>query len=103
MVCERLMWTFGGLFLLCGSPLFFVSDRWWAQLWGGLAMFSLGSFAIAFACDGVRKGELKIQHSLIRRADRPYLFWGAVTGVAAVGAGVVVGAIWIMYFKVWKV
>lgn len=95
------MWFFAGCFIVFGMPLFFVSDNWWRQLWGGLAMLFLGGLAIAFANNGVQKGEIRLQYSLIRRANQPRTFWAVVAISGTAGAGVVVDAIWILFFKIY--
>ena len=100
MFSERLMWIFGGGFILFGSPLFFVSDYWWAHLWGGLAILFLGGFAGAFAFNGVQNGEIKIHSSVIRRANQPNTFWAMVAIVATAGVVVIASVIWMLFFKI---
>jgi len=101
MNLNRLMWIFGALFVLFGLPLFFVEDRSWVRIWIGLSTLSLGCFALAMAGDGVVKGEIKLQFSLIRRATQPRTFWATVALVCGAGVAVVATAFWAMFFKTW--
>lgn len=99
MRASHLMWVFAGLFLVCGMPLFFVETESWKRIWAGLSAMFLGSFALAFACDAVGRGRLKLQHSLVERSKQPRLFWAGVSVIAAAGFGVLVSAFWIAFVK----
>ena len=69
------------------------------HVWGGLSVASLGGVALAMVFDGVSKGEIRVQFDVIRRADRPRVFWAAVVVIGAAGIVVLVSAVWILFFK----
>jgi len=98
---NRLMWTFGALFRLFGLPLFIVEDTAWARLWTSLCVLSLGCFAFAMAGDGLIKGTIRIQFSLIHRTSQPIAFWAAIFMVSAAGTGAMATAIWAYFVKIW--
>ena len=62
-------------------------------------MIGLGGFALAFAVDGVQKGEVKLQNSLIQRGRQKYLFWSTIGVVVFAGVVVLCAVIWLMFFK----
>lgn len=101
MAFNRLMWLCAGLFLLSGIPLFWIEDPNWARISASLALLFLGLFALAMAADGVAQGQIRFQFSIVRRAQRPRLFWATVGLVIVAGIGVLVTAAWAMFFKVW--
>lgn len=101
MSLDRLMWVFGVLFILFGLSLGFIQDRGWQKLCGGISVLSLGCFALAMAGDGLVKGEIRLQFSLIKRAAQPRLFWAAITLVFTAGVGVLVTAGWAIFYKTW--
>jgi hypothetical protein len=94
-----LTWTFAALFVLFGLPLFFLEDPGWARLSAGLSTLSLGGFALAWARHAVAVGQIKLQHSWIHVATRPRLFWATMAMLVVTGSGVIVGAIWMLFFK----
>jgi len=98
---KRLMWLFGVLFVVFGLPLAVIEDGFWQQLCGVLSTLSLGCFALAMAGDGLVKGEIRLQFSLIQRAARPRAFWAAIGLVATAGVGVILSAFWMMFIKAW--
>jgi len=99
MSLNRLMWVFGGMFVVFGLLMAVADSTTARDIWGGLSITSLGSFALAMALDGVSKGEIRVQFDVIKRASQPRLFWATVTLIGAAGIGVIVGAAWILFFK----
>ena len=99
MTLNRLMWVFGGLFVVFGLFLALADGTTARDFWGGLSVTSLGSFALAMAFDGVSKGEIRLQFNVIRRATQPRLFWATVALIGATGIGVMVSAAWVLFFK----
>ena len=99
MNLNRLMWFFGGLFVVFGLLLAVVDSPTARDFWGGLSIVSLGGFAFAMVFDGVSKGEIRVQFNIIKRATQPRLFWATVALIAAAGIGVMVSAAWILFFK----
>jgi hypothetical protein len=99
MNAERMMWIFGACFILFGLPLFVVSDGWLRDFFGAIALAGLGGFALAFSVDGVQKGEVKFQNSLIQRGRQKYLFWSTIGVVAFAGIVVLSAVIWLLFFK----
>jgi hypothetical protein len=55
--------------------------------------------AVSMAGDSVAAGQVRLQHSVIRYADHPRLFWAAVAGIAATGVAVLGTGIWLLFFK----
>lgn len=101
MTLNRLMWVFGGLFVAFGLLMAVADGATQRDIWGGLSIASLGSFALAMAFDGVSKGEIRLQFNVIKRATQPRLFWAAVALVGAAGIAVMVSAAVVLFFK-WK-
>jgi hypothetical protein len=101
MTFNRLMWIFAGLFLLFGLPLLLVEDKSWVRVLISLSCFSLGGFALAMAADGLVRGKIKFQFSLIKRQQQPLTYWAAIGLVFAAGIGVIITAIWAAFFKTW--
>ncbi len=99
MTLNRLMWVFASLFVAFGLLMAAVEDTTARKIWGGLSVASLGGFAFAMVFDGVSKGEIRVQFSVIERATQPRLFWAAVTLVGAAGIGVVVSAAMVLFFR----
>lgn len=93
------MWLCGALFILFGLPAAFVEDGGWRHVLLGLSALSLGCFALAMAGDGLVKGQIRLQFSLIERAARPRLFWAAIALVCVTGAAVAATAVWALLFK----
>jgi hypothetical protein len=96
---RYLTWVFAGLFVACGLPLAFVEDPAWRDAWGGASLVGLGSFALSMVRDAVKSGEVRINPTVIRRADSPRLFWAALSLIAAAGTVVLVSAVWVLVFK----
>lgn len=92
-------WILAGLFLVFGVIMLLSGDMEWRRFWAGLSTVALGGFALSMARDALRTGELRLQHSVIRYADRPRLFWAAVLAIAAAGAAVVVLGTWFFLFQ----
>lgn len=99
MKIEHLMWICGGLFIVFGLIGAVNDDPAWQRPWLGLSTLSLGCFGLAMASDGLRKGEIRFQFTPIRRADKPRTFWAAIALVFTAGVGVVIAAIWAIFFK----
>lgn len=99
MRLDRLMWLCAGLFVAFGLPLAVVGDGVWRNALGGLSVLSLGGFGLAMAGDGIVRGRIRVQFSVIRRAAQPRAFWAAVAVAAAAGLGVIASGIWVMFLK----
>ena len=99
MTLNRLMWAFGGLFVVFGLFLAVADGTTARDIWGGLSVTSLGSFALAMAFDGVSKGEIRLQFNVIKRATQPRLFWAIVVVIMGTGTVVIMSAVWAMFFK----
>jgi len=96
---STLTWVFAGLVVAFGLSLAVVEDPAWANRWGGLSLLCLAGFAFSMVRDAVRSGEVRFNFSPIRRADSPRLFWAALALIAAAGLGVLVAALWALFFK----
>lgn len=101
MRLSRLTWLCGALFILFGLPMVFAEDQGWQKAWASLSTLSLGCFGLAMVADGLVKGEIRLQFSLIRRATQPRTFWATIVLVAAAGVGTIITAIWATFFKIW--
>ena len=99
MLLRNLTWIFGGLVLLFGLPLVLSESLAWQRFWAGLSSLCLGGFGLSLAGDALLRGQIRLQTSVIRRADKPRLFWAAVLLPAAAGVGVVASGIWFLFFK----
>ncbi len=99
MTSSRLMWVFGGLFVVFGLFMAVADGTTARDIWGGLSITSLGSFALAMVFDGVSKGVIRVQFDVIKRATQPRLFWATVALIGAAGIAVMVSAAWILFFK----
>ena len=99
MIFTYLMWLFAALFVVTGLPLALTENEQWQRLWGGYSALSLGFFAISMAADGLLRGQIRIHFSIIRRSSQRRLFFSAIALVFAAGAGVVIAAIWAIFFK----
>jgi hypothetical protein len=51
------------------------------------------------ARDAVKSGEVRLNFSRIKRADSPRLFWATLALITAAGVGVLVSAVWALFFK----
>ena len=100
MNLNRLMWAFGGLFILFWLLMAVVDGDEALNCWGGLSVASLGGFALAMALEGVTKGEVRMQYSVVKRATHPRLFWAVVILICATGIVVLISAVWVLFFKV---
>jgi len=98
-IWKPLTWAFAGLFVLCGLPLFWVEDSGWRNTWGGLSLIGLGGFALAMAADAVTSGQVRLNLTVIRRAQSPRLFWAALALIASAGLAVLIAAGWALAFK----
>jgi len=94
-----LTWTFAALFVLFGLPMLVVEDPGWLRFFAGLSTLSLGAFSLAWARHAVAVGQIKLQFSWIRRATQPRLFWATMAMLVVTGTGVIVAAIWMLFFK----
>ncbi|WP_377189353.1 hypothetical protein [Ruegeria meonggei] len=70
-----------------------------ATTMGGSSALSLGLFAISMAADGLLRGQTRIHFSNFRRSNQPRLFFIAIALVFAAGTGVIIAAIWAIFFK----
>jgi hypothetical protein len=94
-----LTWVLAGLFVVCGLPLAVVEDAGWRNTWGGFSLLGLGGFALSMVADAVQSGQIRLNLSVIRRAQSPRLFWATLAVIATAGLGVLVGAAWALFFK----
>ena len=99
MTLNRLMWIFGGLFVVFGLLMAVAGGNAAQDILGGLSVASLGGFAFAMVFDGLSKGEIRVQFDVIERATQPRLFWAAVALIGSAGVVVIVSATWILFFK----
>jgi hypothetical protein len=90
---STLQWAFAALVLIAGLPLLFVSDPGTGRFLARLAVVFLGGFAVTMALDARQTGVLKLQHTTIRRAARPWLFAALTGGIALCGLSVMVMAV----------
>ncbi|MFA3920201.1 hypothetical protein [Ruegeria hyattellae] len=99
MIFTYLMWLFAALFVVTGLPLALTEDEQWQRLWGGSSALSLGLFAILMAADGLVRGQIRINTSIVRRSSQPRLFFSVIALVLVAGIGVIIAAIWAIFFK----
>jgi len=99
MPLNLLTWIFAGLFLLFGLILLLADGGAGSRLWAGMSTLSLGGFGLSMANDARRTGQVRLQHSVIRRANQPWLFLATVVLIAAAGLGVVAAGLWFLFFK----
>ena len=101
MYLARLMWLCGALFVLFGLPLAVIEDTVWKHVSGGLSILFLSLFAFSMVGDGLVKGKIRLQFSWIYRATQPRAFWASIALVLCAGMGVMITAIWVLFFKTW--
>lgn len=101
MYFDRLMWLCAALFVLFGLPLAFIEDIAWQHVSGGLSILSLSLFALAMVGNGLVKGKIRLQFSWINRTTQPRTFWASIALVFSTGMGVMIAAIWVLFFKTW--
>ena len=101
MYLERLMWLCAALFVLFGLPLAVIDDRGWRHLCGGLSALSLGGSAFFMVGNSLVNGTIRLQTSWVHRATQPRTFWASIVLVFSVGIGVMIAAIWALFFKIW--
>ena len=101
MRLKNLIWTFAALFVLFGLLIPVTQDTDWLRWWAGLSTLCLGGFGLSMAGDAIQTGRIRLQFSVIRRVDRPRLYWAAVALVAATGASVSAAGFWFLFFKSW--
>ncbi len=101
MYLDRLMWLFGALFVLFGLPLGVIDDISWQNVCGGLSILSLSLFALAMVGDALVKGKIRLQFTWITRTTQPRTFWASIALVFSTGMGVLISAIWVLFFKPW--
>ena len=99
MQASPITWLLAGLFLLFGLPLVITEDPTWARRWAGMSTLCLGGFALSMVRDALRSGQIRLQHTVIRRYQHPRFFWSAVLLVMAAGLGVLCAALWFLFFK----
>lgn len=92
-------WLFAGLFVLLGLPLLATETPAWGQFWAGLSTLSLGGFAVSMAADALKADEVRLQHTTVRRADKPRLFWANILMFLATGMVVLGTGVWLLLFK----
>lgn len=96
MRISPLTWSLAGLFLFFGVIMLLADGEAARRPWAALSTLSLGGFALSMANDARLSGHLRLQHSVIHRAQRPRLFWTMVILIAAAGAGVAVTGLWLL-------
>ena len=101
MYLTRMMYLCGALVVLFGLPLAVIEDTVWKHVCGGVSTLSLSLFAFFMAGDGVVKGKIRLQFSWIYRATQPRAFWASIALVLCAGMGVMIAAIWALFFKTW--
>ncbi len=101
MYLERLMWLCAALFILFGLPLAVIDDRGWQHLCGGMSALSLGGFAFFMGGNSLVNGKIRLQNSWVSRATQPRTFWASIVLVFSAGIGVMIAAIWALFFKIW--
>ena len=101
MYLNHLMWVFGGLFVLFGLSLMFIEPQGGQRIWVSLSVLFLGCFALSMAGDGLVKGEIKLQTSLIKRLTHPGVYWATIILIFFAGVVVIIAAFWAMFFKTW--
>jgi len=99
MRIHPLTWVFAGLFLLFGLILLLAEEDAARRLWAGLSTLLLGGFGLSMANDARRTGQLRLQHSVIRRANQPRLFLVMTILIAGAGAGVIIAGLWFLFLK----
>lgn len=99
MLSKHLTWVFVGLFVLFGALVFASQSASWRQFWAGLSILALAGFAFSFVRDALMTGQIRIQYSVIRYAAQPRLFWATIVLVAAAGVVVLIGGLWVLFFK----
>lgn len=99
MLSKHLTWVFVGLFVLFGALVFASESAPWRRFWAGLSMLTLGGFAFSFVRDALTTGQMRVQYSVIRYAAQPRLFWATVVLVVGAGVVVVIGGLWVLFFK----
>lgn len=97
---KTLTWIFAGLFLLFGIAMAFAGDPALRRLLAGLSCLALGGFTVSMVLDAVASGEMRLRHSVVRRAGRPALFWSLAVSIVAAGLGVVTAGLWLLFFRV---
>lgn len=95
MFLKHLTWIFAGLFVLFGVAMLMTESR----IWAGLSTLSLGGFGLSMVKDALTTGQIRIQNSVIRHADRPRLFWAAIILVSTAGVAVLITGFWFLFFK----
>lgn len=98
MLRRYRIWIFAGLFVLFGGAALISGDDGWRRLWAGMSVLCLGGFALSHAADAIASGEIRLQQSVIRRADRPRIFRIAVIFHAVAGAFVAIVGLWVLFF-----
>jgi len=96
---KYLMGFLAVLFLGFGVLGWLAGGEPWRKIFLGLATLSLGGFGLAMAWEAVVAGEIRIEHTILQRAEKPRLYWAAVLVVGAAGAVVLVAAVWLVFFK----
>jgi len=101
MYLKLLTWVFAGLFVLFGLLIPVTENTGWLRWCAGLSTLSLGGFGLSMAGDAIQAQQIRLQFSIIRRADQPRLYWAAVLLVAATGVSVSIVGLWFLFFKNW--
>ena len=101
MRLKNLIWAFAALFVLFGLLIPLTDNPGWLRWWAGLSTLCLGGFGLTMAGDAVQTRQIRIQFTIIRRADQPRLYWAAVLMVAATGVSVSIVGLWFLFFKDW--
>lgn len=96
---SYLTWILFGLFFLFGFAMltdFGLASR---ETWGGLCVVALGAFALSVVKDALTSGQVLIRLSFVRRASQPRLFWIVTLLYGATGVVVLIGGIWMLFFR----
>lgn len=99
MVPKHLTWICASLFVLFGAAALLTEAADWRRFLGGLSVLSLGAFAVSMVRDALASGQIRLQYSVIRRAQQPRLFWAAILAIAVAGMIVLIGGLWLLSFE----
>ena len=98
---ERLKWIFAALLVLCSIPLLFIdrSNREAGQLWAGFAALCLAGFAFSLSYSAWKTGAIGLRDFDYTRAGQPRRFMATMFMILSAGAGTLITAIWVFFFK----
>jgi hypothetical protein len=99
MPISAVTWALAALFLVFGVGMLLIEGEPWRHILAGLSTLSLGGFALSMSRDAWQSGVLRLQHSVIRYAQRPRLFMCLVLGIAVAGLVVMGAGAWFLSAK----